>query len=388
LRIEDTDVERSKKEFLEEILESMKWLGLSWDELYLQSERFAIYREYAQRLLTEGKAYLEGEAIILKMPPKEVKIYDLIRDEIIFDTATLKDQVLIKSDGSPTYSFACVVDDALMEITHVIRGEDHISNTPKQVIIYEALGLNVPKFAHMPLIMGEDGGRLSKRTGAVAVSDYRKMGFTAEGLVNYLMLLGWSPGNNQEIISLDKAVEKFSVKKINKTAAIFSMDKLKWVNAQHIKQMTVEKLTDLLVPFLKEQEYIDENFDRKHLETIVHLFQGRMATLKDFLDWADFVFVQDIQISDEDRQKFFAQDKRKEFDLLSQRLEQLVEWTPHAAEEAFRGLVTELNQKASDLVHPVRVALTGKSVGPGLFETMAILGKEKTVRRLRQAFSL
>ncbi|MCX5680707.1 MAG: glutamate--tRNA ligase family protein, partial [Candidatus Omnitrophica bacterium] len=270
LRIEDTDVGRSKKEFLDEILESMKWLGMSWDELYLQGERFDLYRQHAQKLLEEGKAYKDGEAIILKIPPQEIKLYDLIRGEIVFDSETIKDQVLIKSDGSPTYSFACVVDDSLMEITHVIRGEDHISNTPKQMVIYDALGFKQPKFAHLPLIMGEEGGRMSKRTGATAVTDYRKMGFVAEGIVNYLMLLGWSPGPNQEIVSLEKACQNFSIKKINKAAAIFSMDKLTWVNSQHIKAMPLERLTDLLIPFLKEKNYLGDEFDRKRLETIVH----------------------------------------------------------------------------------------------------------------------
>jgi glutamyl-tRNA synthetase len=387
LRIEDTDLERSKKEFLDEILESMTWLGMSWDELYLQSERFDLYRQHAHKLLEEGKAYKDGEAIILKMPPKEIKLYDLIRGEITFDSETIKDQVLMKSDGSPTYSFACVVDDALMEITHVIRGEDHISNTPKQMIIYEALGYKMPKFAHLPLIMGEEGGRLSKRTGAVAVSDYRKMGFVPEGIVNYLMLLGWSPGPNQEIVTLEKACQVFSIKKVNKAAAIFSMDKLRWVNAQHLKVMTLTRLTDLLIPLLKEKKYLSDEFDRKELETIVNLFKGRLSTLEDFLDWTDFIFLPEVTIRPEDRTKFLSQNLAREFSLLSDRLNSLDVFTHETAEKAFRDVVDELHLKASDLVHPVRVALTGKSVGPGLFETMSILGKQKTVQRLQSAFN-
>ncbi|MDP8266889.1 MAG: glutamate--tRNA ligase [Candidatus Aceula meridiana] len=384
LRVEDTDLERSKKKFLDEILDSMKWLGLSWDEIYLQSERFDIYREYAEKLLTEKKAYKEGEAVILKMPQKQIKIYDLIRDEIIFDTATLKDQVLMKSDGSPTYSFACVVDDALMEITHVVRGEDHISNSPKQVIIYEALGFKPPKFAHLPLIMGEDGGRLSKRTGAVAVSDYRKDGFLAQGVVNYLMLLGWSPGPNKEIVNLEKAVESFSIKKVNKTSAVFSMDKLRWVNSQHIKQASTESITELLIPFLLEKGYLSEEFDRKRLENVVSLFKGRLATLADFLDWADFAFLENIDVSDENKKQFFNAESVKRFHLLSKKLSNVDPFTAQEAEKGFRDLVKELDIKAADLVHPVRVALTGKTIGPGLFETMEALGKEKTVCRLKQ----
>lgn len=253
LRIEDTDQQRSKKEYEEEILRSLKWLGFEWDELYYQSRRFDIYREHAQRLLDEGKAYKEGEAIILKMiPDQEIKIFDLIRGEITFDSSELKDQVLMKSDGSPAYSFCCVVDDALMEISHVVRGEDHISNTPKQIMIYRALDWKVPKYAHLPLIMGEDGSRLSKRYGAVAVSDYQKQGYVAEALVNYLMLLGWSPGNNQEKISPEAAIKKFSLKKINKAGAVFSLEKLQWLNNLYLKELETPQLVEMLQPVLEE----------------------------------------------------------------------------------------------------------------------------------------
>lgn len=385
LRIEDTDRQRSRQEFVDEILESMRWLGLEWDELYYQSERFDVYRQRAQTLLEQGKAYKDGDAVILKIPQQQVKIEDLIRGEIAFDTVTIKDQVLMKSDGSPTYSFACVVDDAAMEITHVIRGEDHISNTPKQIMIYQALGLKAPKFAHLPLIMGDEG-RLSKRTGAVAVSDYKKEGFLPEAIVNYLMLLGWSPGGNQEKIDLASAVKKFSIKKINKAAAVFSMDKLKWLNGQYIKETPAGRLTDLIIPFLKEKGYVSADFDRERLEKIVELFKVRMSTLTDFLEWADFVFVDQLTVGDEARQQHLSRDRSKEFRLLSDRVSRLDAFDTASLEKTFRDLVAELGIQASELVHPVRVALTGKAIGPGLFDTMAILGKEKTVQRLREAF--
>lgn len=386
LRIEDTDRERSKKEFLEEILDSMRWLGMDWDELHHQSERFDLYREYAEKLLREDKAYKEGEAVILKMPQKEVKIYDLIRGEITFDTATLKDQVLLKSDGSPAYSFACVVDDALMEISHVIRGEDHISNTPKQIIIYEALDFKPPKFAHLPLILGSDGARLSKRTGAVAVSDYRRQGFLPQALMNYLMLLGWAPGGNQEVVPMETAVKKFSIKKVNKAAAAFSMEKLKWINAQYIKQADTAALVDMIIPLLKEKKFISEDYDRKHLSDLVELYKGRMAVLRDFLDWADYIFLDRVQIKEEDRQAHLSRDLSAEFNLLADRLEAMEDYSTENCEEVFRALVEERGLKAKDLVHPIRVILTGKTVGPGLFETMSVLGKEKTLRRLREAY--
>ncbi|MDO8675958.1 MAG: glutamate--tRNA ligase [Candidatus Omnitrophota bacterium] len=385
LRIEDTDKARSKPEYLDEILDSMRWLGLNWDEFYKQSDRFGLYRQHAQKLLDEGKAYKDGEAVLLKMPQQQIKVYDLIRGEITVDSAEIKDQVLLKSDGSPAYSFACVVDDALMQISCVIRGEDHISNTPKQIVIYEALGFKLPKFAHLPLILDDERARLSKRAGAVAVTDYRKQGFLPEAVVNYLMLLGWSPGDNKEKIDLAQAVKKFSIKRINKAGAAFSMDKLKWLNGQYIKEMDDARLALLVTPFLKEKGW-DAKAAGKDLASIVHLFKSRMSTLADFLDWAGFIFNDDVSYDEGARTEHLSKSMVREFDLLAQRLGAIVDFNAATAEEAFRSLVKELGIEAGAMVHPVRVALTGRAVGPGLFDTMAVLGKDKTVNRLRNAF--
>lgn len=384
LRIEDTDLNRSGPEFVDEILESMKWLGFDWDELYYQSKRFDLYRDYAKNLLKEGKAYEDGPAIILKMPQREVKLYDIIRGEITFDTSTIKDQVLIKSDGSPTYSFACVLDDALMEITHVIRGEDHISNTPKQIVMYEELGFKVPKFAHLPLIMGEDGGRLSKRTGAVAVSDYKKMGFLPESVVNYLMLLGWSPGNNQEIISMNNAVKSFSIKKINKTAAVFSLDKLTWVNQEYIKNKDPQDVLDAVTLFMKEKGINTEIFDKDFLLKTVKLFQKRIPTLEDFLVRTEFLFKEDYQVDQVAITEEITPNAKKYFACLLDKLKTLTEFTVATTEDAFKKVLEDLGIKSSELVHPVRVALTGSTVGVGLFEIMELLGQERTCCRLRK----
>ena len=395
LRIEDTDMERSKKEYLDEILDSLTWLGLEWDETYQQSARFEIYREYAQKLLDEGKAYRDGTAVILKIAGGDqgggtaggslIKFFDVIRGEVSFETETIKDQVLIKSDGSPTYSFACVVDDALMEISHVIRGEDHISNTPKQIAIYGALGFKVPKFAHVPLIMDEEGGRMSKRTGATAVTEYRRMGFLPEALVNYLMLLGWSPGGDQEVITLPSAIKKFSIKKINKSAAAFSMDKLRWLNAQYIKMKSDEVLADFVMPFLKEQWGIDEEKDRKRIQMIVRLYKTRMADAQEFLDRTAYLFTDSDYGDPQLKAQELQPDKTQYFQNLADALESLNDFSSSAAEPAFRMFAKRRGIEAGELVHPVRVALTGSDVGPGLFETMEVLGKEKTVQRLRQA---
>jgi glutamyl-tRNA synthetase len=386
LRIEDTDKVRSKPEYLEEILESMKWLGLAWDEFYKQSDRFELYRKYADKLLSEGKAYKDGEAVVLKVIEKPIKIYDLIRGEIVVDSKEIKDQVLMKSDGSPTYSFACVIDDALMEISCVIRGEDHISNTPKQILIYEALGFKLPKFAHLPLILDPEGGRMSKRAGATAVTEYRTQGYLPQAVVNYLMLLGWSPGNNQEKIQMASALKTFSIKKINKAGAAFSLEKLQWLNSQYIKEMDTAQLADALRPLVAEK-YPPALLQGKDLEQMVRLYKGRMNTLLDFLDWTDFIFNDQVRFEDDVKAKHLSQDMRREFDLLAERLSTISDFNVKAAEEAFRGVVAQLGIEAGVLVHPVRVALTGRAVGPGLFDTMVVLGRERTIRRLKEAFN-
>jgi glutamyl-tRNA synthetase len=388
LRIEDTDQERSKKEYLDEILESLKWLGLNWDELYFQSQRFEIYRSYAKKLLDEGKAYLAEDgsgAIILKMPQKTARIDDLIHGAIQFDTSLIKDQVLIKTDQSPTYNFACVVDDAEMNITHIIRGDDHISNTPKQTVIYEALGFKIPQFAHIPMILGEDGGRMSKRAGATAITEYRRMGFLADALVNYLMLLGWSPGNNQEIISLADAVKKFDIRSANKTAATFDRNKLLWLNSQYIRSTDLNKLAADLKPFLKERYAGQEdNFDGKFLISILKLFIERATTLAEFADALKPFFVKEVEFDAQAKEKFLSQDLSKEFSLLEKKFSGLSLFSAAKVEEAFRQAVAELGITTKQLIHPLRVALSGKTVGPGMFELIEALGKQKTLERIER----
>ena len=390
LRIEDTDAARSQKEYLDEILFSLKWLGLEWDELYYQSQRFDIYRKYAEQLLTQGKAYVEktegkGEAVIFKVTPRKIKVSDLIRGQIEFDTEVIKDQVLIKSDGTPTYNFACVVDDAQTQITHVIRGDDHISNTPKQIMLYEALGFNLPCFAHLPLILSKEGGRLSKRKGATAISDYRKMGYLPQALVNYLLLLGWSPGGNREVIEIKEAIKIFDIKNINKTAAVLDLDKLDWMNNQYLKKDDPEKLADELIPALAEKGYIEKDkFDRGYLVSLVKIFQGRITVLNNFIDWADFFFLKEIKIDPAAQEKFLKRDFSREFRMFIGRMEALEKFDAATIETAFREIVKELDIEAKVLIHPIRVALTGKTIGPGLFEVIYYLGRQRTKERLEK----
>ncbi len=388
LRIEDTDLSRSKKEYIDEILNSLTWLGFEWDEIYYQSQRFDIYKEYAQKVLKEGKAYIERsetgkEAVIFKVIPQKIKIMDLIHGQIEFDASVIKDQVLIKSDGTPTYNFACVVDDALTNITHIIRGDDHISNTPKQILLYQALGFPLPEFAHLPLILAKEGGRMSKRKGATAITEYRQMGYLAQALVNFLMLLGWSPGENREIIDIKEAIKLFDIKTVNKTAAVMDMDKLDWINNQYLKNEDPQSLTDALIPMLIEKKYIDkDNFDKEHILSLVKLFQPRLTVLNDFAEWADFFFLKDIAIDPVAEQKFLSQDLSKELKLFIDRLDKLDKFDITTIEAGFRELVAELNIQAKALIHPIRVALTGKTIGPGLFEVIYYLGKERTKERL------
>jgi glutamyl-tRNA synthetase len=390
LRIEDTDVARSKKEFLDEILESLTWLGMDWDELFFQSQRFDLYRSIAGKLLDEGKAYLAEDgsgAIFLRMPSKTIQVDDMIRGAIRFDASLIKDQVLIKSDQSPTYNFACVVDDEAMGITHIIRGDDHISNTPKQVALYEALGYALPKFAHIPMILGAGGGRMSKRAGATAITEYRHMGFLSEALVNYLMLLGWSPGNNQELIALGEAVAKFDIMSANKTAATFDMNKLLWLNAQYIKNADPEKLALSLEPFLKER-YAAQQIDGKNRAPILKLYQERASTLVELTDALGPFFVEELEFDEALTGKYFAEDLSGAFVLLRERFLGCADFSAGKLEEIFRQTVAECNMTTKKVIHPLRVALSARTVGPGMFELIEALGRERVIRRIERAIKL
>ena len=384
LRVEDTDTSRSDKKYLDEILDSLKWLGLEWEDIYFQSQRLDIYKQYADKLLKDGKAYLaENNAVIFSVKPANIEINDLIHGKIQFDTSTIKDQVLIKADGTPTYNFACVVDDATMNITQVIRGDDHISNSPKQIILYQALGFSLPQFAHLPLILNKGGGRLSKRSGATAISDYRTFGYLPQALINYLLLLSWSPGDNRELIDINEAVKLFSINNVNKTQATFDLDKLNWINSQYIRNENPLDLTEKIIPLLLNKGYIkQDNIDKDYMLSIVKLFQGRMTTLNDFLDWSDFFFVKEITYEPKAKEKFLSKDLSREFKLLIERLEKIEPFEIEKIESDFRQLTRDLNIQTKELVHPVRVALTGKTVGPGLFEVIYHLGKERVKERL------
>ncbi|RKY44623.1 MAG: glutamate--tRNA ligase [Candidatus Omnitrophota bacterium] len=383
LRIEDTDRVRSKKEYLDEILESLRWLGIDWDKIFYQSERFDIYREYAKKLVSQGKAYKKEGAIFFRYEFKEIKINDLIRGQIIFKELPKEEEVIIKSDGTPAYNFSCCIDDALMGITHIIRGEDHISNTPKQILMYEALGFNIPEFAHVPLILSESGQRLSKRFGATSLREYREKGYLSRALVNYLLLLGWSPGNNREIISLEEAVKIFDIRNVNKTSSIFSFDKLDWVNSEYIKAQKLDDLVKLVKDYLEERKFLSQDIEDDYLRKVVELFKTRISKLSDLIEWAYFCFYDDFVYAP-DTEEILRRDLSREMEILIERLAKLESFNRENIEKEFRATAADLGLKAKDLVHPTRVALTGKKIGPGLFETMEVLGRDRVIDRLRR----
>ena len=392
LRIEDTDKERSKQEFLDEILSSLKWLGLDWDgEPVFQSQRTEFYRQTAEKLIKEGKAYHEEKAIRFRVPKEgKIVVHDLLHGAIEFDLlqhgSLAEDLVIFKSDGSPTYNFAVVCDDAEMGITHVIRGDDHISNTPKQLPLYEALGFAKPIFCHIPLILGEDRSRMSKRHGATSIREYQEAGFLPEAVVNYLTLLGWSPGNNEEILPKDELVKRFDLKRVLKTGAVFSKDKLEWMNGQYVRKLAIPDLTNRLLPFLEGRGYWNKNGDRAWLERLVLLFQERIFKLSDFADLAGFFFEEKIEYGAEALSEFKKDPRLKNaFQKYAQTLESLADFETKTIEEKSRALMKELGMTGKEFIHPCRVAVTGRTVSPGFFETVCLLGKKKSTERLRSA---
>jgi glutamyl-tRNA synthetase len=382
LRIEDTDKTRSKKEFLDEILDDLKWLGIEWDEEpVFQSKRASIYKKYASQLLDKGLAYKEGEAVIFKVEKsRDIRLNDIVQGEIVFNTDEIKDQVLIKSDGFPAYNFACAIDDYEMGITHAIRGADHISNTPKQLLFYEALGLKPPKFAHMPLMMGKDGAKLSKRHGAVAVVEYKKEGFLPEALANYLILLGWSPGENREIITLEETIKLFKLEDLSNVQARFDADKLRWINGEYIKNKDTKKLALLL------KNKIKESVDQDYLEKVVELYKTRFHTLDGFTGLATAFFTDDFPVDKEAKKKldkYLKDSKTKEaLTRFKKELSELENFDRETIEKTCRALSGKYNIKTAALIHPTRVAISGKTVGAGLFEMMELLGKKKVIQRL------
>jgi len=424
LRIEDTDQSRSTDESIQAIVEGMKWVGLDWDEgPYRQTERMDLYRSHAMTLLDRGQAYwcickadeLEarrkeaeakglsprydgrcrnlgianpsGEAAMRFKAPQEGQtvVDDLIKGKIVFDNNVLDDLIILRSNGYPTYNFSVVVDDALMHITHVVRGDDHLTNTPRQVPIFQALGFPVPRFGHLPMILGSDKARLSKRHGATSIMAYKDMGYLPDAMVNYLVRLGWSHGD-QEVFTREELIEKFSWKNVQASAAVFNPDKLLWMNAEYIKTSPPGEVAQALVPLLAQgglKNEVDE-VSAQWLTQLVVLVKERAKTLVEMVEWVKPYFGQAVTFEEEAAKKFLTPAIAPVLQKLLSRFEALSNFSKQTWEESFKSLVEEEGLKMGQLAQPVRVALTGRTASPGLFEAMEVLGRDRTLFRLRQ----
>lgn len=472
LRIEDTDAARSTRESYEGILRGMMWLGLEWDEgpdvggeygPYVQSARSVLYHSEANRLLEEGLAYycfcspedleeMKSDAKEKKLPPKydgrcrdlsreeieekleagipravrykmplegEIRFRDIVRGDFTFQNSELDDFVLIKSDSNPTYNFAVVVDDAHMKISHVIRGDDHISNTPRQIHLYIALGYKVPKFAHLPMILGKDKTRLSKRHGATSLDFYSDNHYLPEAIMNYLALLGWSLDGKREIFNKKALIEHFSLKRVSRNPAMFDMDKMEYINAEHFKKLNIFVKVSLVYVLLRDMGYLPPDFDvdlskRVELEVvpgtepvgeredearakmednvftrlyyIVQILGNRLKLLKDAPDLIGY-FLKDDYKRDEaaEREYLSSKEAASRLGALADELETLKYFDYDSVEEVVRGLADRMDLQAGELIHPCRVALTGRTVSPDIFHVIIALGKSKSIERLRNA---
>jgi glutamyl-tRNA synthetase len=441
LRIEDTDVERNKPELVDGILVALRWLGIEWDEgPFFQSQRIEMYRAAAERILRSGAGYScyckaaayaggdsaeenEGEGDDEGKASKAVacscrdltpveraaKEKEGIRPAIRFRTpregathfedavfgprdvqnAEIEDFVLLRSSGLPTYQLSVVADDIDMRITHIIRGADHLSNTPKQVLIYKALGAEPPIFAHVPLILGPDRTRLSKRHGATSVGSYADEGFLPEAFRNFLALLGWSPGEDAEYLRTNELIERFALSGVSRTNAIFDRAKLEWYNTQYLQKPPVEELLPYVEAQLKRAGLWQEAWtttERAWFAHTVDLIRPRTRLLGDFTSWARAFFTDDFDYEPEARAKFWKDEKLPSLmPKLVEALEALPEWNHDACDAALRGVAASQGVKAGLLINATRVAIVGRAVAPPLFETMVVLGKERVISRLRRA---
>ena len=419
LRIEDTDVARSTQESVDAILQGMEWLGLDWDEgPYYQSENFPLYKAKVTELLSQGKAYrcycsseeleakrekalAEGRkpkydgtcrnlagivpdkpfVVRFKAPHDGVTAFnDLIKGPISFNNEELDDLIIQRTDGTPTYNFVVVIDDQSMGITTVIRGDDHINNTPRQILLYQALGAPVPQFAHVPMILGSDKTRLSKRHGATSVMAYRDMGLLPEAMINYLVRLGWSYGD-EEIFSREELIEKFSIEAVGKSAGVFNPDKLLWLNAHYIKNGDPERLAGLLLPFLAERG-VDPATGGPNLQSVVKTLQERAKTMLEMADGAVFYYTPELKYDEEAVVKHVKPETSGFLKKLTAALAAAPAFSHDAIEAVFKEVCAELGIKMGQIGPAVRIALSGGTVSPSIYEVMEVLGKDETCRRL------
>ncbi|HVN47422.1 MAG TPA: glutamate--tRNA ligase [Bacteroidota bacterium] len=436
LRIEDTDQSRKVEGAVENLIQTLHWAGVEYDEgpdknggsgPYIQSQRLPIYQDHAKELIQKGNAYYcfcsperlaevknknkelklpfsydrhcrnidpaeaqrrvaagEPYVIRMKMPLEgELMFDDVIRGSVTIGFNVLDDQVLIKSDGFPTYHLAVVVDDHLMGITHVIRGEEWLSSVPKHILLYQFFGWDVPVMAHLPLLLNPDKSKLSKRQGDVAVEDYRTKGYLKEALVNFIALLGWNPGDDREIFSMEQLVQEFSLERVGKSGAVFNVEKLNWLNQQHLRLKPNDELVSMMKPLLAEKSIIIH--DETYLASVIELLKDRLTFPQDFVNISDYFFTDPKEYDEAAIKKHWHAETPSLMRQFADLLEGLPNFSHDALEASLRSFAEKLQLKTSALIHPARLALSGKSAGPGLFEMMAVLGKETVVRRLRTA---
>ncbi len=430
LRIEDTDKNRSSQASIEQIFNSLQWLGIDWDgpPVY-QSRQQSRHNKVAQELLARDKVYrcfctpeslkeerqraqVEKKAFLydgrcrhlasdriqeniktgmpfalrLKIDKGETVFNDLIRGKITVNHNELDEFVIVRSDGTPVYHLAVVVDDYDMEVTHIIRGDDHLPNTPKQILIYQALGWKLPFYAHLPLVHGFDGARLSKRHGATSVDEFREKGYLSEALFNYLCLLGWSPGGDREIISRDEIISLFSLEQVNKKNAVFDEKKLKWMNGKLFSQWSTANLIELLQPMMNRTEWDLISNNRNSFEHLISLVKTRAQTLPEIIGAIQFYFGDPAHYEEKGVNKYFRDENAIDsLKRIGNALKDTIVFGADNLEEITRNLAESMSIKAGDIIHPLRLALTGQTVSPGIFDVMQILGKEVVLRRINTA---
>ena len=436
VRIEDTDVTRKVKGAVEAILDSLRWLGLDWDEgPYFQSERLEIYHKAAKRLVSQGDAYycycspqrlkeMRAEQVKHKQPPGydrhcrdlsqeeraqkeaggitpvvrfktplegQTGFNDLIWGDVVFDNSTIDDFILLKSDGYPTYHLANVVDDHLMGITHVLRAEEWLSSTPRHLLLYQALGFKPPQFAHLPMLLGAGRAKLSKRHGAVSITEYREQGYLPEAMVNFLALLGWSRDDRTEVLSRQELIDNFSLERVSRTAAIFNRDKLNWMNGVYIRNLALEDFTQRALPFLDKglPPEVKRPLPMEYVRQIMPLIQERAKTLAEVPELMQFFFVDELDYAPSllIAKNMSQESTIKALELVKQRLEQLEVFDAESLEAMLRPLAVELGLKTGQLFGTLRVAVTGQIAAPPLFQTMAVLGKKRCLRRIEVALA-
>jgi len=433
LRIEDTDKERSTADAIKQIIDSLRWLGLDWDdEIWYQSKRLARHRQVADELLAKGQAYrcfcskeeLEEKrkqaerekrnkrydgtcryltdeqirqnlnqkkpfAVRLKIEREKVEFVDGIHGPQSISTSDMDDFIILRPDGSPVYQLAVVCDDHDMGITRIIRGDDHLNNTPKQILIYQGMGWSLPQFAHIPLILGADKRRLSKRHGATALEEFRGQGILPDAMFNYLSLLGWSPGDDRELMEREEIIRDFSLQRVNKSAAVFDIKKLLWMNGQYIMKLPAQEVMHRAQEWLKQNGYIVQEDERERFRYLISLQQKRARTLVDLLNSLHIFFSDPVKYDEKGVHKFFKQNNS--FSLLNDLLNKFLGFEtsfydePRMIENFIRDYAEKHGLAAAKVIHPLRLALTGKTESPGIFELIYVLGKEKVCRRLKAA---